>query len=339
MSGQEGTGARGRPDRDGAAPEGEVAGRDAGGGDASAPAIADPALAALIAGEGADGPARLAFWREVTQGETAPDSAVERRLAQDILAAYGAVPAPDLRAARGPMLSRAASAVRAASAGADASVDAVGDGKVELLARHHGWRGFFGVERLDLRHRRYDGTMSGPLRREIFVMTDAVTVLPYDPLRDRVLMVEQFRAGAYGRGGGRLWQIEAVAGRIDPGETPGEAARREAVEEAGLTLSALLPVAEYYPSPGAATEYLYSFVALTDLPQEGESFHGLAVEGEDIRALTWPFERAVEALRSGLISNAPLILSLLWLTRERARLRGGAGGGGAEAEGADADGP
>jgi ADP-ribose pyrophosphatase len=119
---------------------------------------------------------------------------------------------------------------------------------------------------MDLSHRRFDGGMSPLITREIFISGDAVTVLPYDPVRDRVLLIEQFRTGALGRGDPLPWQLEAIAGRIDPGEAPEDAARREAVEEAGLMLGRLEPVAEYYPSPGAMTEYIYSYVALCDLP-------------------------------------------------------------------------
>ena len=182
--------------------------------------------------------------------------------------------------------------------------------------------GFFGLDLWTLRHRRFDGRMSPKLRREVFVMGDAVTVLPYDPARDRVLLIEQLRMGPLGRGDPLPWQLEAIAGRIDPGETPEAAARREAVEEAGLLLGALEQVAEYYPTPGAVTEYLYSYVALCDLPDGVAGVHGAAAEAEDIQGHLVSFDRLVELLASGEIGNAPLLLTVLWLQRERARLRG-----------------
>ena len=150
-----------------------------------------------------------------------------------------------------------------------------------------------------------------------------MTVLPYDPVRDRVLLVEQFRAGPYARGDANPWQLEAIAGRIDPGEGPEEAARREAVEEAGLQLGALLPVAAYYPTPGAKTEYLYSYVALCDLPDGSAGVFGVASEAEDIRGHLLAFDALMALVASGEASNAPLILTALWLQRERARLRSG----------------
>jgi nudix-type nucleoside diphosphatase (YffH/AdpP family) len=153
------------------------------------------------------------------------------------------------------------------------------------------------------------------------VSGDAVTVLPYDPKRDLVLVVEQIRAGPFARGDRQSWQIEAIAGRVDPFETPEQAARREAVEEAGLTLTEVIPVAQYYPSPGAKTEFLYSYVALTHLPDGCAGVFGLAEEAEDIRGHLISFDRLMALVASGEIANAPLILTALWLQRERARLR------------------
>jgi nudix-type nucleoside diphosphatase (YffH/AdpP family) len=182
--------------------------------------------------------------------------------------------------------------------------------------------GFFAVNLHHLRHRRFDGRFSDPLTREVFVVGDAVTVLPYDPVRDRVLLIEQFRMGPFGRGDPLPWQLEAIAGRIDPGETPEAAARREAVEEAGLVLGALEKVAEYYPTPGAVAEYLYSYVALCDLPDGVAGVFGAEDEGEDIMGHLVSFDRLVEVMAAGEIGNAPLLLTVLWLQRERARLRG-----------------
>ncbi len=143
------------------------------------------------------------------------------------------------------MLARAGAALRAAGgAGQDGAPD------VTVLTTERPFRGFFAVETVTLTHRRHDGAESAPLRREVFVACDAVTVLPYDPVRDRVLLIEQFRAGPLLRGDPRPWQVEAIAGRIDGADTPEDTARREAIEEAGLTLGALLPVAGYYPRLG-----------------------------------------------------------------------------------------
>ncbi|MEM8742809.1 MAG: NUDIX domain-containing protein [Pseudomonadota bacterium] len=180
--------------------------------------------------------------------------------------------------------------------------------------------GFFAVDTLELQHPRFDGTLSQSIRREVFVSGDAVTVLPWDPERDLVLLVEQWRAGPHARGDAVPWTLEPVAGRRDAHETPEATARREAQEEAGLTLGRLAHVASYYPSPGIAAEHVESFVAEADLSQAG-GIHGREDEAENIRAIVIPLERALHGIRTGEIATAPSVLSLLWLRAERARLR------------------
>jgi nudix-type nucleoside diphosphatase (YffH/AdpP family) len=255
--------------------------------------------------------------QELDLGPGGPES---EALAALVLACRGKLPVDVVQRRLASLRVQAASRVRAAAA---ARRDLrVGAGEVALSAAHPAHAGFFGLEVLDLTHRRFDGAMSPALRREVFVAADAVTVLPYDPVRDRVLLIEQFRPGPFLRGDPLPWQLEAIAGRIDPGETPEAAARREAAEEAGLVLGALEWVAGYYPSPGAITEYLYSYVALCDLPDGCAGVFGAEEEGEDIRGHLLPMDRLMAAVTGGEVSNAPLILTALWLARERARLRG-----------------
>ena len=241
--------------------------------------------------------------------------------AADVMAHFGVTDAGALGTRRGAMLVRGAARVRAAKPGPATLRHAMTTGEVVVSTRHYPYAHFFSVEEYDLSFRRFDGTMSAVVNRATFISGDAVTVLPYDPVRDRVMLVEQFRAGPFARGDANPWQLEAIAGRIDPGETAEDAARREALEEAGLVLGALLPVAGYYPTPGAKTEFLYSYLALCDLPDGCAGVFGVPSEAEDIRGHLVSFERLMELVASGEISNAPLILTALWLQRERGRLR------------------
>lgn len=286
--------------------------------------ILDSPLQIVLGGHAAassEGAARLAFWREATGGMAAPTPALEARLAADLMALYGHVPPQRLRARRGPMLDRAAAALRAVAHPQPQGLRRAA--RSDDVTRHTtdtAFAGFFAVEVLDLAFRRFDGATSPPLRREVFVGCDAVTVLPFDPRRNRILLVEQLRIGSLARGEPNPWQIEAVAGRIDAGETPEEAARRECAEEAGLVPDRLERVAEYYPSPGAFTEYLYSFVGLCDLPDGVAGVHGVAAEAEDIRGHLLSWSEAQERLEAGEFGNAPLILTLNWLARHHDRL-------------------
>ncbi|NHB77577.1 NUDIX domain-containing protein [Rhodobacter sp. M37P] len=264
--------------------------------------------------------ARAEYLRAVLGPGGPPDGAEGLALAALVLRGVGHLPV-ELAIRRLPGLRvEAASRVRAAAAAGRGLRE--GAGEVEAGAVEPSHAGFFAVDVHRLRHRRFDGSLSAELVREVFVAGDAVTVLPYDPVRDRVLLIEQFRMGPFGRGDPLPWQLEAIAGRIDPGETPEAAARREAMEEAGLVLGRLEKVAEYYPTPGAVTEYLYSYVALCDLPDGVAGLFGAADEGEDIKGHLISFDRLVEVMASGEIGNAPLLLTVLWLQRERARLRG-----------------
>lgn len=257
----------------------------------------------------------LADWR-AQWGDTVTATA------QDVMGLYGQAPAVDVLARYRLMLVRGASRVRAAAGGPVARRFAAGAGDVAVAARTTPYARFFAVEEYDLRFRRFDGTLSEQVNRAVFLSGDAVTVLPYDPVRDVVLLIEQFRPGPFARGDAQPWSLEAIAGRIDPGETPEQAARREAVEEAGLVLGALEYVGGYYPSPAAKAEFLYSYVALTDLPEDVAGVFGLAGEAEDIRGHRMAFAAFEALMASGEVNNAPLVLTGLWLQRERARLRG-----------------
>jgi len=196
-----------------------------------------------------------------------------------------------------------------------------GPADVQIISQSVPYRDFFAVSETHLTHRRFDGTNSAVIKRAAFLSGDAVTVLPYDPVRKRVLLIEQFRAGPLARGDAQPWSLEAIAGRIDAGETPEAAARREAMEEAGLSLGPLRQIASYYPSPGAMNEYLYSFVAICDLPDGTAGIHGLASEAEDIRGHLVSLDHLMDLVRSGEVNNAPLILTALWLAMSAQELQ------------------
>ncbi|MNZ93091.1 ADP-ribose pyrophosphatase [compost metagenome] len=195
-----------------------------------------------------------------------------------------------------------------------------GPDAVEIIQRETCFQGFYKLDRLQLRHRLFAGGMGPELNRELFVRHDAVCVLPYDPQRDCVVLIEQFRVGAMDKNG-NPWLLELVAGLIDKDEQPEEVARREAVEEADLNLGALWPITTYFPSPGGSDERVYLYVGRCDSQGAG-GVHGLAEEGEDIRVHVWPLEDALQAVRDGRINNAASIIALQWLALNRAEVRG-----------------
>lgn len=225
----------------------------------------------------------------------------------------------DTVAAMFPVIrARAASQMRAAQSlhGSDCF-----HGRIEIEARSRPYSEFYALDDLKLRHARFDGTMSETLDRAVLVGSDAALVLPYDPVRDRVLLVEQVRLGPIGRGDRTQWQLEPIAGRIDPGETPEEAVRREAIEEAGLRLGRLEKVAEAYPSPGTSSEFYYIYLGLADLPDAVFGAGGLAHENEDIRSHLMSFDDLMARTERFDLGNAPLVLGVYYLARHRDRLR------------------
>ncbi|NNB46128.1 NUDIX domain-containing protein [Pseudomonas chlororaphis] len=191
---------------------------------------------------------------------------------------------------------------------------------VDILRREKCFQGFYQLDRVQLRHELFAGGMGREISREIFVRHDAVCVLPYDPQRDEVVLIEQFRVGAMGKTA-NPWLIELVAGLIDKDEQPEEVAHREAQEEAGLTFSALWPMTQYFPSPGGSTEFVHLYLGRCDSSGAG-GLHGLVEEAEDIRVSVWAFEDALQAVRDGRISNAASIIALQWLALNRVEVRG-----------------
>ncbi|WP_447553279.1 NUDIX domain-containing protein [Vreelandella sp. EE22] len=190
---------------------------------------------------------------------------------------------------------------------------------VTLEKRETLYQGFFRLEELTLRHRLFDGGFSQSMRREIHSRFDAVGVLLYDPHRDAVVLVEQFRAGAIDDPRSP-WKLELVAGLIEKDESLEEVARREALEEAGCEVGALTRLHTYYPSPGACNERVTLFCGLVDTRGIG-GIHGLDEEHEDIRVHVVSFTTAWELLAHGRLDNAMCLIALYWLDGKRASLR------------------
>lgn len=176
---------------------------------------------------------------------------------------------------------------------------------------------YFKLDEYHVSHELFGGGSSPVFTREIFGRGVVVAVLPYDPERGKVVLIEQFRAGAIEDGDGP-WLIECVAGVIEAGESETDVALRECVEEAGCEISRLETVSRYYVSPGGTSEHCSLFCGIVDSAGVG-GIHGLAHEHEDIRVLV--VDSAEAWLSAGKIRSAATIIALQWLQLNEARLR------------------
>ncbi|WP_407216457.1 ADP-ribose diphosphatase [Enterobacter hormaechei] len=190
---------------------------------------------------------------------------------------------------------------------------------VEIIARETLYSGFFSMELYRFRHRLFNGEMSGEIKREIFERGHAAVLLPYDPVRDEVVLVEQMRIAAYDTSE-TPWLLEMVAGMIEEGESVEDVARREALEEAGLVVGRTKPVLSYLASPGGTTERSSIMVGEVDATT-AEGIHGLADENEDIRVHVVSRELAYQWVEEGKIDNAASVIALQWLQLHYQTLR------------------
>lgn len=197
-------------------------------------------------------------------------------------------------------------------------------GDVEVVEKATVYKGRFQVDRYRLRHKLHGGGWSEPFVREVFERGHAAAVLPYDPVLDRIVLIEQFRPGAYAAGL-HPWLVEVVAGIIDPGETAEQVVRREAMEEAGVHIAEVEKVATCMVTPGACSECVDIFVGRADASKAG-GVYGLAHEHENIRVFTLSVDEAEKKLAAREFTNVVTIVALQWLLLNRMQLRDRWGG-------------
>ena len=199
------------------------------------------------------------------------------------------------------------------------AVSAPASETVELVEHQVAYQGYFRIGRYFFRHGLYQGGQSKVLRREVFERGHAAAVLPYDPVRDEVVLIRQFRAGIY-VAGRHAWTWEIVAGILEEGESPEDLIRREAVEEAELEIRDVIAVHDLVISPGGSSETCAIFVGRVDTTNAGGVF-GLEEEGENILVKVVPFAEARAMLDRDEIGNAIGVIALQWLALHRDEVR------------------
>lgn len=181
----------------------------------------------------------------------------------------------------------------------------------KLIEQKTAFKGFFKVEEVTFQFEQFQGGMSQPKTQEVFQRGDATAVLLYDPKKDSVVLLEQFRVAIATRSN-QAWQYEIVAGMTEPNESPQDVAKRECVEEAGCHVDKLMHILDYYPSPGGSSECVTLFLAIIDASKLS-GIHGLEEEGENIQLHIIPRTKAAHMLTEGKINNAAAIIALQWL--------------------------
>lgn len=189
---------------------------------------------------------------------------------------------------------------------------------VEIISKETLYQGFFKMVKYRFKHKLFEGGWSQEIDREMFERGHAAALLPYDAKTDQVVLVEQIRVGALEHD--QPWQLEIVAGIIDPNETAQDVVRREAQEEAGIEVAKIVKVTSYYPSSGGCSEKLDVFVGEVDA-STAYGVHGLDYEGEDIRVHVVSREQAYRWVEDGRFENGASIIALQWLQLNYQRLK------------------
>lgn len=189
---------------------------------------------------------------------------------------------------------------------------------VEIISEETIAKRYFETTAYRLRHRLHDGGWSGEMDREVFQRGSVCAVLPYDPVRDCLVLIEQFRPGAYVASitepilnGSSPWLIETVAGVVEKGEPPLDVAVRELKEEANCEALDIFHVMDFHASAGAINEPVSLYCARVD-SSNAHGVHGLDHEHEDIRVFTVDIVTAGQWLKDGVLTNAALIIALQW---------------------------
>jgi ADP-ribose pyrophosphatase len=179
---------------------------------------------------------------------------------------------------------------------------------------------FLRIDTLRFRHRLFSGEWSAERSYDVLRRGQAVAIVLYDPDRDRVVLVEQFRLPAL-LAGSSPWQLEVVAGLIDTDETPQAVAIRETREETGLALiGEPILIQRYLSSSGNSDERVVLFCARVD-SNAAAGVHGLPEEHEDIRVVVKTLAEIEALIDAGAIESSHTVIGLYWLLRHRDRLR------------------
>ena len=183
--------------------------------------------------------------------------------------------------------------------------------KFKILDKVNIYSGFFNMMKFRLKYKKFDGSWSNEIDRELFGGAQVAAVLPYDPINKRIVLIKQFRPGTMSKGNNNNYLYEIVGGIIDSGEHPTETAKRECVEETGCKIKKLTNIQGYYPAPGSSESFYYLYLGEVDAPI-GEIIKGLETENEDILVKSYSYAEVKEKMENKEIINGMALIALQW---------------------------
>ena len=182
--------------------------------------------------------------------------------------------------------------------------------KFKIINNRNIYSGFFKMSEVTLKYKKFDGSWSNEVKRELFTGAQVSAVLPYDPIKKEIILIQQFRPGTISKNVGNYLE-EIVAGIIDPGEDPQTAAKRECLEETGCEVKKLIPIQNYFPAPGSSESFYHLYLAEIET-FKGKRIMGLKTENEDILVKSYKISEVKNKLLNGKILNGLALIALQW---------------------------
>ena len=185
--------------------------------------------------------------------------------------------------------------------------------KYKIINKKNLYSGFFSLNKYEFIHKKHDGEWTDTVDREIFSGAHVSTLLPYDPIKKEIILIQQFRAGVLSRYD-ENYLYEIVAGIIDEGENPKETALRECYEETGCEVKKIYPIQSYFPAPGSSESYYHLYLGEIQA-FDGERIKGLEKENEDILVKSFKIDEVRQMLKEKKIMNGLTLIALQWFFR------------------------
>ncbi len=182
--------------------------------------------------------------------------------------------------------------------------------KFKIISKKNIFNGFFKMNEVEMKYRKFNGNWSPQIKRELFGGAQVAAVLPYDPKKQEIVLIRQFRPGTISKGFDN-YLFEVPAGIIDKGENPKTAAKRECFEETGYKIKKLKDIYSYFPAPGSSESFYHIFIGEVHSINEVR-IKGLDKENEDILVKSYKVNEVEKMLRKRKILNGLTLIALQW---------------------------